>query len=137
MAQNTDLYTTAHVFIAAVRVLEHQKKAPPSIKDVCQLLSFSLEQGHFVTAQLQNLEAIALVTVAGGDRLFIKDHLELEKIPRDSKIDQFEEALKKFQESRAGMEQKVATLKSEQKQKKKDLFAELESKLKKKLDGQS
>jgi hypothetical protein len=137
MPQNNDLYTTTHVFMAAVRVLEYQKKAPPSIKAVCQLLSFSLEQGHFVAGQLVNLDAIALVSVAGGDRLFIKDHLALEDIPRDAETDQFEEALKKFHESRSGMEQKVATLKSEREQKKKDLFAELESKLKKKLEGQA
>lgn len=135
MAQDsTDLYTTAHTFVAAIRVLEHKRGAPPSIKDVCQLLSFSLEQGHFITAQLQNLDAIALVTVAAGDRLFIKNHLVLEDIPRDSKTDQFEEALKKFQESRGGMEQKIASLKSKQAKKQKDLFADLESKLKKNID---
>ena len=41
-------YHRSHLFVSAIRILDHQKSAQPSIEEVCSLLDFSLEQGNFI-----------------------------------------------------------------------------------------
>ena len=55
----------------------------------------------------------------------------IEEISIEKKADSLEDAVKKFQSSRKGMTQKVELFRAEQEKKQKDLFAELEKKLKK------
>jgi hypothetical protein len=124
------LYDDAHLLVAAIRVLEYQKKSPPSLEAVCQLLSISAEHGHLVCRKLVALEAIKLVEGAFGTRLFILDHQKLESLPRDDNQDKLAEALEAFQASRSDFSKKIETFKAQQEAKKKDLFADLEKKLK-------
>jgi len=72
-----------------------------------------------------------------GNRLFIRDHLKIEEIPREEDENKLEEELKKFQESQRGLSQKIESIQAKQAQKKKDLFAEMEKKLKQELDKKS
>ena len=130
----TVLYKNAHLFVAAVRVLEHRHAAPPSIEDVCEMLSISVEQGSYICRKLQENEAIELIDSAFGPRLFIKDHLKLEDIPAEEKEDRLGAALKEFQTSRQQHSQKVAAIRKDQQKKKNDLFADLEKQLKEKLN---
>ena len=132
--QNTDFYSHAHLVVAAIRVLTHQNSTPPSIDEVCQAISFSLEQGNFVCKKLKGMEIIDVVEGAFGTRLFIKDHLKLEEIPKGKKEDKLEEALQKFRDSRKDFTQKIESFQAKQAKKQKDLFAELEKKLKKESD---
>jgi hypothetical protein len=46
--QNSDLYSHAHLIVAAIRVLSHQNAKPPSVDEVSRALSFSLEQGNLI-----------------------------------------------------------------------------------------
>jgi hypothetical protein len=64
----------------------------------------------------------------------VRDHLKIEEIPRGESDNHFEEELKKFQDNRKAISQKIETFQAEQKQKKKDLFAEMEKKLKNELE---
>jgi len=132
--KNTDLYSNAHIVIAAIRVLAHQKNTPPSIEDVCQSLSFSLEQGNFICNKLQEMQIIEIVEGSYGTRLFIKNHLKIEDIPRGDKVSGLEEELKKFQSSRKDFTKEIESFQAKQAKKQKDLFAELEKKLKQKPD---
>jgi hypothetical protein len=127
-------YQKAHLFVAAIRVLEHQKNAPPLMEEVCELLSFSLEQGHFIGKKLEEMGIVEVVEGGYGLRLFIKDHLAIENIPKDGQESRLEEALKDFQASKDGFEKKVASIKADQEKKKQDLFADLEKKLKQDLN---
>jgi len=129
-----DLYAEAHLVVAAIRVLEYQNGSPPSIEDVCRMLAFSLEQGSFVCRRLEALEIVKVVEGAYGIRLFIRDHLRLEDIPRGAKEDRFDEALKKFHTSKKAFTQKMESFQAKQAEKQKNLFAELEKKLKKQID---
>ncbi len=129
-----DLYTEAHLVVAAVRVLEHQKKMPPSIEDICTALSLSVEQGNFLCRKLEMMEIIKVVEGAFGTRLFILNHLKIEEIPKGIKEDKFEEALKKFQTSKKEFTQKIESFQAKQIEKQKSLFAELEKKLKQELN---
>lgn len=132
--ENTDLYSDAHLTVAAIRVLERRNSVPPSIEDVYNFLSFSPEQGNYMCRKLDGIGAIEIVEGAFGTRLFIKNHLALEDIPKGMKTSSMDEELKKFQDSRKELTQKVALIQAQQAEKKKNLFAELENQLKKHLD---
>jgi hypothetical protein len=104
--QTTILYKNAHLFVAAVRVLQHRKAAPPAIEDVCEMLSISVEQGSYICRKLKEYQAIEMIESAYGPRLFIKNHLKLEEIPAEEPEDRLGEALKAFQTSRQQQSQK-------------------------------
>ena len=129
-----DLYSQAHLMVSAIRVFEHNNSRPPTIEDLCQMINFSTEKGNFICRKLEELDIIKAVEGTYGTRLFVKDHLNIEEIPRGEAEDNFEDEIKKFQESQKAVSQKVENFQAKQKQKKKDLFAEMEKKLKKELD---
>lgn len=129
----TILYKNAHLFVSAIRVLDHRNSAPPTIDDVCEMLSVSLEQGNYICRKLKGFQAIEMVEGAFGPRLFIKDHLKLENIPRDEQENRLDDALKEFQTSRKKHSKKIASIQKDQKEKKKNLFADLEKQLRKNL----
>ena len=127
-------YSDAHLVVAAIRILEHRNSASPSIDEVCRTISFSLEQGNFICRKLNEINIIDIVEGAFGTKLFIKDHLLLEKIPQEATEDNLEKELKKFQNAKKDYIQKIKVFKAEQEKKKKNLFSELEKKFKKDLD---
>ena len=129
--QTTDFYTQAHLIAAAIRVLEHQHTTPPSVEQVCETLTFSIEQGHRLCNRLKEMGIIDITSGAFGTRLFIVDHLKIEEIPRGETGNSMEAELQKFRASQKGLEKKVETIKAEQEKKKKDLFADIEKQFKK------
>ena len=131
-ANSTDYYTQAHLITAAIRILEHQKSTPPSVEQVCTALAFSIEQGHRLCNRLKELGIIDITSGAFGTRLFIVDHLKIEKIPRGKTGSSMEAELRKFQDSQKGLEKRVETIKAEQTKKKQDLFADIEKQFKEK-----
>jgi len=129
-----DLYFQAHLMVSAIRVFEHLHSRPPSIDDLCRTLNFSIEKGNFICRKLEELEIVEAVDGSYGARLFVRDHLKIEDIPRGETDSKFEDELKKFQDNRKAFTQKMESFQAQQKQKKKDLFAEMEKKLKAELD---
>jgi hypothetical protein len=132
--ENNDFYSNAYLIVSAIRILEHQTSTSPSIEDVCRILSFSLEHGHFLFKKLQGLDIIDIVEGAYGNRLFVKNHLKIEEIPRGTQESKLEKELKKFQDTKKDYSEKIESIQAKQAEKKKSLFAELEKKLKKNLD---
>ena len=55
-------------------------------------------------------------------------------LPRDTEESRLEQELKKFKQGKDTMKEKVASIKAQQDQKKQDLFAEIEKKLKQKME---
>jgi hypothetical protein len=129
--QNSDFYSDAHLVVAAIRVLAHQNSTPPSIDEVCRIISFSLERSNFTCKKLKDIGIIDVVEGAFGNRLFIKNHLKIEEISRHKKEDKLGETLKKFQNSKKDFTQEIESFQAKQAKKQKDLFAGLEKKLKK------
>jgi hypothetical protein len=125
-----DLYTKAHLVVAAIRILERQANVSSSIEKVCRMISFSLEHGNLICKKLGEMGIIEIVEVAYGTRLFIKDHLKIEEIPRGAGESKLEEELKKFQSSKKDLSKKIELFQTEQAEKQKNLFAQLEKKLK-------
>ena len=132
--QHPDLYSNAHLVIAAIRIFTHKNSKHPSMNEICKTLSFSLEQGNLICKKLKDLGIIDVVEGAFENHLFIKDHLKIEEIPRDKKEDRLEDALKKFKDSKKDFSKKIESFQAKQAEKQKALFAELEEKLKKDSD---
>ena len=74
------------------------------------------------------------MTSDGCNKLFIRNHQKIEEIPRGETESRIEAELKKFQNSKNKITNKIESIQAEQAKKKKDLFAELEKNLKKGLD---
>jgi hypothetical protein len=94
----------------------------------------SIEHSSYLSRKLKEMGIIDVVEGSYGTRLFIRDFLKIEEIPRGDDKSKLEEELKKFQESQKGLSQKIESIQTQQAEKKKNLFAEMEKKLKKELD---
>ena len=125
------LYSDAHMIVASIRVLTHRNLAPPSIENISEALAFSSEKSNFLCKQLKAMGIIDVVEGAFGTRLFVQDHLKIEDIPKDKKEDKLGEELKKFKDSRKNFSKKIESFQAEKAKKQKDLFAELDKRLKK------
>ncbi|MBW2412146.1 MAG: hypothetical protein JRF72_20290 [Deltaproteobacteria bacterium] len=132
-----DFYSNAHLTVAAIRICEHRNSTPPSLEEICDTLSFSIEKVSLILRRLKEMDIIDVVKGSYGDRFFIRDHLKLEDIPRGQEENKLEEELKKFQDTQKALSQKVESFKAEQAKKKKDLFSEMEKKLKAELEKKS
>lgn len=136
MAQSLS-YTDAHLFVAAIRVCEHLQKTPPSVKDVCGLLELSEEKGHFLCRNLTDRGIVESVEGAYGMRLYVREHLRLEELPKADAAPSLKDELQRFRESQKGLATKVASIKSEREEKRKSLFEEMEKKLKAEIEKKS
>lgn len=128
------LYDSAHLFIAAVRVLTHKEQSPPDIDQVCDMLGVSKERGGFICRRLEELGALEAVPGVYGLRLFVRDHLKLEDIPKEEAPDRLKDELSRFKAEQQKTASRIATLQADQKKKKKNLFEEMEKKLRAEIE---
>jgi DNA-binding IscR family transcriptional regulator len=133
----TDLHAEAHLLVAAIRVHEHVQARPATIEDVCRMLGFSTEHAGIICRRLVDLGVLETVQGSFGARLFIRDYLKIEDIPRGEVGRKLEDEVKKFQDLQRTFAQKIESLKAEQTGKKKSLFAEMEKKLKEEIEKKS
>jgi len=126
-----DLYQAAHLMAAAVRVLSHQRRVPPTLSAVCQALGFSEEHGLLVCRRLIEAGVLEMATTAHDNKLFVKNHLAIEDLPRGNTDTRLDEELRRFQASRGQINQKVESIQAQVEEKKRKLFAQLDEQLKK------
>lgn len=126
-------YSEGHLIVAAIRIHDHLNDAPPSLEELCNHLDLTREKGGQLIRRLEKLGAIMPVESAYGRRYAIGDHLTLEELPRVAAPSKLDEEIQRFKSERHKMEKKVESIQSQQAQKQKDLFAEIEKKLKKSL----
>ncbi|GBC62165.1 hypothetical protein DENIS_3128 [Desulfonema ishimotonii] len=129
--QHRDFYSKSHLIVSAVRILEYRNAEPPAINAVCDMLSFSPEQGHLICNRLHDMGVIEKVKGPFGTRLFVRDHLKLEEIPEGEAGTGLQEEIEKFQNDRKNFRQKIEDFQARKEQEQKDLFAQIEEKLKK------
>lgn len=132
--KSQNLYSSAHLFVSAVRIFEHQNNTPATLEDISRILKISIERSHYLGRKLKEMGIIDEIEVSYGIRLFIKDHLKIEDIPREDDGGKLEAELRKFKESQKELSHKIETIQAKQAEKKKNLFAEMEKKLKKELN---
>lgn len=129
-----DLYNSAHLVVSAIRILEHQRQVPPSVEDVCEILSFSIEHGNFICNKLKEMAIVDVVLGTFGSKLYIHDFTRIETIPATEEDTSIKDELKKYLDSRKDNQGRIEAIKAKHDKKKKDLFAELDRQLKSKLD---
>ena len=132
-----NLYSDAHLFVAAVRVIQHRRKTPPEIEEVCELLGLSKERGLYLLRRLVEEAIVETVAQQDSNRIFIKDHLKIELLQQAQEVSNLDKALEAFQAKRGQMDKKVDAIRASQQKKQQDLFADLESKLKGGLKSKS
>jgi hypothetical protein len=132
-----DLYTEAHLLVAAIRVHEHVHSQPATLDDACRMLGFSAEHAGIICRRLEDLGVLESVRGSFGARLFIREHLKIEDIPRGEFGRKLEDEVRKFQDLQRHFTQKIESLQAEQTGKKKSLFAEMEKKLKEEIEKKS
>ena len=131
-----DQYTEAHVFVAAIRVLEHQKKRPPTVEEACEMISMSQEAGYALCRRLMKKGILRTVEGTFGVKLFIEDHLGIEELPKDEKKNDMAEELAAFLKKQQDKNKKVETIQEELDRKRKEKFAEIEARFKELKKGE-
>jgi hypothetical protein len=130
-----DPYNEAHLFVAAVRILQHLKRTAPPVEDVCTMLSVSVESGLAVCRKLKKLGIIELIEDPFSTRLNVANHLEIENLPREIKEeDGLAKDIELFMAKKKNMDQKVEDIQAAMKKKKQDLFSDIERKMKQKME---
>ncbi len=131
---NMDAYNEAHLFVAAIRLLHHQKKSPPSVEDVCKVLNFSTELGHSISRNLNRLKIIDIFEDPFSTKLAVTNHLAIENISRHkTEENSLAQELEKFQAEKMTKDKKFEAIQAEIDEKKKKKFADIEATFKKEI----
>jgi hypothetical protein len=128
-----DRYEKSHLWVAAIRMLEHQTGRAPSVNEVCEALSFSLEEGNFIGKKLVELGVIDITEGPFGTRLFVANHTRLEEIPRSDEGKGMAAEIEKFRAARKNVDLDIEAFKQRKQEEQRKKFAEIEEKLKKGL----
>lgn len=129
-----DTYSEAHLFVAAIRVLQHQKNIPPALEDVCELLGSSAESGYAICRTLKKRGIIETLEDPYNVKLFIADHLALEQIPRNQEEENtLAKELEKFQQEKRSQDKDVAKIQAELDKKKQEKLSDIEKKFKEQM----
>jgi len=115
----------------------HKDQSPPDIDQVCDMLNLSQERGGFICRRLEDIGAVEVVKGAYGLRLFVRDHLKIEEIPKEEAHDKLQDELSKFQTAQKNVASRIASMQADQKKKKKSLFEEMEKKLRAEIEKKS
>lgn len=134
MNNEVDLYADAHLFVAAVRVLSHTKNSPPALDHVCRLLAISVERGGYILRRLKKEDIVEVVQQSHRDRLFINAHLNIEIFKHAESKSDLDKALDEFKSEKQNFSKKIESIQADQAKKKEDLFAILNSQLKKEAE---
>ena len=130
-----DPYTEAHLFVAAIRLLQYQKQSPPTIEEVCEILNTSAEAGLAVCRKLQKRTIVAISEDPFSIKLGIDNHLEIEKLPRDqTQVDNLSKDLEKFMAKKKDMDKKVEAIQAGLQKKKQDLHSDIEARLRQEMN---
>ncbi len=132
--QDLDLYSKAHLVVAAIRVLEYRKKEAPSVDALCEIIGLPSEQGHLICKKLHDMEIIEVVTGPFDARLFIRNHLKIEDIPKEDKDARLKDEIEKFQNTRKDFKSKIESFQADKAERRKSMFAEIEKKLKRTVE---
>lgn len=132
-----DAHTEAHLFVAAIRVLQHQGGCPPNLEDVCAMLRLSAELGHTLCRKLAKRGIVETFEDPFTIKLAVAHYLDIETLPKKvMEENSLAKELEKFQSKKKNVDQKVATIQAEMAKKRQDLFADIDAKFKKEMEKQ-
>jgi hypothetical protein len=122
-------YEQGHLVVAALRIFVHRQGRPPSVRELSEVLGISAEMGYYLCNRLSRLGVLEVVGAAFEEKLYLKDHLKLEDLPREEKASSFATEVERLKEERQRRQEEMAKLQSTHEGKKKDLFSDLERQL--------
>ena len=130
-----DQYREAHLFVAAVRVVEHRiGGGAAGIDDVCSMLQMSLESGYALCRKLNKLGVINLVEDPFSQRVVVADHLRIEEISREENNENsLAKEVEQFKAKKRNMEKEVEAIQADLERKRKATFTDIEERLKKEM----
>ena len=130
-----DPYTEAHLFVAAIRLLHHQKQSPPVLEDICNTLDVSIEAGLAICRKLEKHSIVTISEDPFSIIVGIDDHLEIEKLPREQDDgDALSKDLEKFMAKRKDMDKKVEAIQAGLQKKRQDLHSDIEARLRQEMN---
>jgi hypothetical protein len=107
----TPSYEEGHLLVAAVRLLAHRDRRPPTIEDVARETGQPPEMCGHLARSLASLGIVKLLKNPFDARVEILDHLRLEKLPRGERPPAIEgeiqEFRRKFEREREEMQEKL------------------------------
>lgn len=100
---------TAHLVLAAIRVLAHCNQRSPKPEDVAELLGFPAATIRVYVTQLQELGAVVLVDSAFETHLEIRDHRCVEELV-DAPVEALAKDLEDFDRRKQAEAEQMARL---------------------------
>jgi len=122
-------YEEAHLFVAAIRVLADRHGRPPTVEAVCELLGRTPEWGRLLCRRLADQGIVEPVEDPFTTTLFIADHLKIEELDRQAPESGLARDIERFQREKQKKAAKVDEIIAGQDKKKRDLFAEIDRRL--------
>ena len=115
-------YYRAHVTVASVRLLDHRNGVPPSVKEVAEAVSYSLEEIQSICNLLEEMGVLRVVKGGVEERLFVQDPVPLESLSREKQKTQMEEEIKQFEAKRKADLERAGTIHHQETRRKKHSF---------------
>jgi hypothetical protein len=104
-------YEDGHLVVAAVRVLSHRGGGrPPTVEEIAELLKLSREWVGVLVAALERAGVVGTVTGPFETRVEVREHQELEGLPRGDSTAGVDEELREFSAKRRQEEEKLRNL---------------------------
>jgi 2-succinyl-5-enolpyruvyl-6-hydroxy-3-cyclohexene-1-carboxylate synthase len=129
-----DAYTEAHLFVAAIRLLQHKSGSQPTMEDISTMLEISTEQVLATGRKLAEKGIVEQLKDPFSVRFAIIDHTKIENLPQKvTEETGLSQELEKFMAQKKQDEKKIETIQAELDKKKQSLFESIEQKFKKEL----
>ena len=129
--KDLSLYQTAHLVVAAIRVLEYRDGNPPTVEAIAGLLIVSAEQAHRLCRKLESNGIVKITGSAYDARVFIQDHGAIEGLSDEPPKSGLEEELEKFKKDQQSKHKAIDDLKNKEASRRQELFKQIEEQLKK------
>ena len=127
-------YYKAHLVVAAARIADHKFGVPPTVSQISEATGYSVEEAQNICNKLKDSGVLKLILAGDVERIYIKDPVPLEDLPRATQGPNMEEEVEKFAQKQAERLANISVKAKDEKQRKKDLFAALEKELKGRVD---
>lgn len=135
MEDKNSLYYQGHVIAGAIRLFIHKKGIQPSISGLSEMTSYSKESLYFVCNRLEKEGILEVVKGAFDEKIYLKNHLRLEGLQKETNRVDLREDIERLHDEGIRRRKEIEGMQESEVEKKKDLFSELEKKLKGAIKG--
>ena len=124
-------YEEGHLIVSAIRILAHKQAKPASPEEVGALLNYSTEKVLYLCRKLQHDGIIKSVQGPYDQKLYIQDHMKLEKLAQTSDKQNMKDDIARHDSKQAARLEDIKKQQHSHKDEQKNLFQDLEKQLKK------